>query len=146
MANDSLRQKRIQKLKQFGSDWKRRAEPVLTKILADNPSVLEQLEYAVSSRLPAIGGSFYNPQTFEYKARKEGDVYFLDKYAEGVPYRRGTNPISLQRAAEDISGGLLTRNCGVHWQDIPRTARRYLIGQIKKLTGKDLRSEVKNGK
>ncbi len=155
MVKIQLRQERLERLKQLSANWKDKANPILTKILTDNPSALEKLEYDVPSRLPVVGGSFYNPQTFEYRARKEGEAYFLDKYAEGIPYRKGTHPISLQKAAEDFSRGLLTRYCRTYWKiskydsrkSIPRTARRYLISQMKELTGKDLKREVsgKNG-
>jgi len=151
MVNEQLRKERLQRLEKLSSSWNDKAEPVLTRILMDNPCALEKLEYSVPSRLPVVGGSFYNPQTFEYKARKEGDVYFIDKYAGGVPYRKGTNPLSLQRAAEDFSRGLLNRYRHLYQRIskdyslkiIPRTARKYLISQIKELTGRDLRKDVK---
>ena len=147
MTKERLRQERLQKLEKLSSSWNDKAEQVLTRILIDNPSALEKLEYSVPSRLPVVGGSFYNPQTFEYKARKEGDTYYLDKYAGGVPYRNGTNSLTLQRIAEELSKGFIMvyqriskYNSG---KDIPRTARKYLISQIRELTGRDLKKEVK---
>lgn len=149
MKTERLRLERIQRLKQLNDKWKERAEPVLTRILTENPSALEQVEYSVPSKLPVVGGSFYNPETYELKVRKEGEVYFIDRLAMGILDRKGKHAYALHEVAADFSRGLLRYWCNLYdktteFSDkrIPKTGRFYLIKEIKRLTGKDLRKEA----
>ncbi len=143
---------RQEKLKRLSYEWAEKTKPVLSRILFENPSALAKMSYSVQSSLPLAGGSFYNPNSFQRKIRKEGSKYFIDTFVhDDTLYKKDEQRYGLKKVSEIVSSELLKQVGETYpriktnrtFGDVGISGKRFIIRKIKRETGIDLRKEVR---